>query len=46
VFNLLNHTNFGSYTLNESNGRFGQPAVNTNIWELPRIVQLGFRITF
>jgi hypothetical protein len=46
VFNLLNHNNFGSYTLNESNGAFGNPSVNTNIAYLPRIMQLGFRLSF
>ena len=46
VFNLMNYDNFGSYTLNESNARFGLPAINKNIAYLPRIVQLGLRLSF
>ena len=46
IFNLLNHKNFGSYTTNESNANFGQPAPNSNIAYLPRVMQVGFRLTF
>jgi hypothetical protein len=46
VFNLLNHKNFGSYTTQESNARYGQPSFNANVAYQPRIVQLGFRFAF
>jgi hypothetical protein len=46
VFNLFNHANYGSYTINESNANYGQPAANTNLAYQPRMVQLGFRTTF
>ncbi len=46
VFNLLNHANYGSYTTNESNALFGQPAFNSNIAYWPRVMQLGVRLTF
>ena len=46
VFNLFNHTNYGSYTTNESNALFGQPAFNSNIAYWPRVLQLGVRLTF
>ena len=46
VFNLLNHNNFGSYETEDGNRNFGQPQVNNNIAYLPRIIQLGFRVSF
>jgi hypothetical protein len=46
VFNLLNHKNFGSYTTQESNARYGQPSFNANVAYQPRIAQLGFRFAF
>jgi carboxypeptidase family protein/TonB-dependent receptor-like protein len=46
VFNLLDHANYGSYTTNESNANYGNPASNTNLAYQPRMVQLGFRTTF
>jgi outer membrane receptor protein involved in Fe transport len=46
VFNLLNHSNYGSYTTNESSSSFGQPAYNSNIAYQARMMQLGFRIIF
>ncbi len=46
VFNLTNHGNFGSYTVDESNALFGQPVFNSNIAYQPRVMQLGFRIAF
>ena len=46
VFNLLNHDNFGSYETETTNANFGAPEVNTNIAYLPRIVQLGIRLSF
>ena len=46
IFNLLNHKNFGSYTLDESNSNFGEPSTNSNIAYAPRVMQVGFRLTF
>jgi hypothetical protein len=46
VFNLFNHANYGSYTINESNANYGKPASNDNLAYQPRMVQLGFRTTF
>jgi hypothetical protein len=46
VFNLFNRANYGSFTTNESNARFGQPTENLNVSYQPRIVQFGFRTTF
>ena len=46
VFNVFNHVNYGSYTLVESNSNFGKPAQNTELAYAPRMLQLGFRLTF
>jgi hypothetical protein len=46
VFNLFNHANYGSYTINESNANYGQPSANTNLAYQPRMLQLGFRLAF
>ena len=46
VFNVFNHANYGSYTTQESSASYGQPAFNSNISYQPRVVQLGFRLTF
>ncbi len=46
VFNLFNHANYGSYTTAESNASYGKPIQNIGIAYQPRMVQLGFRITF
>ena len=46
VFNVLNHANYGSFVLNESSSRYGQPTENLNVAYQPRMLQLGFRATF
>jgi len=46
VFNLFNHTNYGSYVTNESSPLFGQPSFSDNLTYQPRMLQLGFRTTF
>jgi len=46
VFNMLNHTNYGSFTLVETNANNGRPAENLNIAYQPRLFQFGFRATF
>jgi hypothetical protein len=46
VFNLFDHANYGSYVINESNARYGQPSYNQNVANQPRMLQLGFRLGF
>jgi hypothetical protein len=46
VFNLFNHENYGSYTTQESNRNYGSPAFNSAVAYQPRMLQLGFRLTF
>jgi hypothetical protein len=46
VFNVFNHANYGAYTTVETNRNYGQPAQNTNVAYQPRMMQLGFRLTF
>jgi carboxypeptidase family protein/TonB-dependent receptor-like protein len=46
VFNLFNHANYGSYTVNESNANYGMPSSNDNLAYQPRMLQLGFRLGF
>ena len=36
VFNVFNHANYGSFVLNESNARYGQPTENLNVAYQPR----------
>jgi len=46
VFNLFNHANYGSYTINENNANYGKPSFSSNLAYQPRMLQLGFRTTF
>src|SRR5579864_6672017 len=46
IFNVFNHSNYGTYVLQESNPQYGHPLVNSAVEYGPRIVQLGFRIQF
>lgn len=46
VFNTFNHANYGSYILEESNANYGKPTQNPALNYQPRMVQLGFRVTF
>jgi hypothetical protein len=46
VYNIFNHTNYGSYTTNESNAQYGLPSFNANVAYQPRMLQLGFRVAF
>ncbi|MBI3047715.1 MAG: TonB-dependent receptor [Acidobacteria bacterium] len=46
VFNLFNHENYGSYVVNEGSSQYGKPSFNANVAYQPRIMQLGFRLTF
>jgi Carboxypeptidase regulatory-like domain/TonB dependent receptor-like, beta-barrel len=46
AFNVFNHENFGSYTTIETNANFGKPAQNVNLAFQPRMLQLGFRVSF
>ena len=46
VFNLFNHANYGGYEMTLTSSRFGQPTRNTNVAYNPRVIQLGFRVSF
>ncbi len=47
TFNLFNHANYGTYSIQESvPSTYGQPVQNVNQAYLPRAAQLGFRFTF
>jgi hypothetical protein len=46
VFNVFNHKNFNSFVLNERNPAFGTPLIDKNIAFQPRVMQLGFRLSF
>jgi hypothetical protein len=46
MFNLFNHANYGAYTTAESNALYGRPSQNANVAYQPRMLQLGFRLTF
>ena len=47
VFNVFNHANYGSYVLVEALGPlYGQPQQNQAVAYQPRMLQLGFKVTF
>ena len=46
VYNVVNHTNYGSYVVTEFSANYGQPQQSTNVAYLPRTLQLGFRFSF
>jgi hypothetical protein len=46
MFNAFNHANYGSYTTAEVLPTYAQPAQNVNVAYQPRMLQLGFRVTF
>ena len=46
VFNVFNHANYGNCTRAESSRVYGNPRQNLNVAYLPRMAQLGFRLTF
>jgi hypothetical protein len=46
VFNLFNHANYATFTLNESSGTYGRPNQNLNVAYQPRMLQVGFRFGF
>ena len=46
VFNALNHKNFGSYVTNEASASYGQPQQSQIVAYGPRMLQLGFRLSF
>ena len=46
VFNLFNRANYGSYVVNEGSSEYGKPSFNQNVAYQPRMLQLGFRMTF
>lgn len=46
VFNVYNHANYGSYNGLFGSATFGQPTQNLATAYLPRVWQLGFRVSF
>jgi hypothetical protein len=46
LFNVFNHANYGSYVAQESATNYAQPTGNLNVAYQPRMLQLGFRLTF
>jgi hypothetical protein len=46
MFNVFNHANYGSYVTTEVSPVYGTPQQNFNVAYLPRMLQLGFRMTF
>jgi hypothetical protein len=46
VFNVFNRFNPSGFVTNEQNIRFGEPTESSNIAYAPRVLQLGFRMTF
>jgi len=46
VFNVYNHSNYGSYNMVYGTATFGQPVQNLATAYLPRLWQLGVRLSF
>ncbi len=46
VFNLFNHVNYGNYVTAAVSSAYRQPVQNLNVAYLPRMLQLGFRVSF
>jgi hypothetical protein len=46
VFNLFNRANYGSYTTQEVSVNYGTPNRSSAVAYQPRMLQLGFRLTF
>lgn len=46
VFNLFDHANYGSYTTQEVSANYRRPSQSTLVAYQPRMVQLGFRLSF
>ena len=46
VYNVFNHTNYGSYSRTEDSKNYTQPSQNANVAYAPRMLQLGFRFAF
>jgi len=46
VFNLLDHSNFGSFTTDVDSTLYGTAVYNDNVVYQARSVQLGFRLAF
>ena len=46
VFNILNITNYGSFGLTYNTAQYLKPAFTSNNFYQPRMVQIGFRITY
>ena len=46
MFDVFNHSNYGSYVTDESSRAYGQPVQNLAIEYQPRMMQLGVRVAF
>ena len=46
IFNLFNRANYGSFELDETSPRFGEPNSSSNLAYAPRTLQIGFRLAF
>ena len=46
MYNVFNHANYGAYVTQEVSRAFSQPTTNLNLAYRPRMLQLGFRVTF
>jgi len=46
VFNILNITNYGSFGLTYNTAQYLKPAFTSNNFYQPRMVQIGFRVTY
>ena len=46
MFNVFNHANYGSYVTAEVSPLYGRPQQNFNAAYQPRMLQLGFRVSF
>jgi hypothetical protein len=46
MFNVFNHENYGTYNTREVSSSYGAPQQDPSVAYAPRMLQLGFRLTF
>jgi hypothetical protein len=46
MFNVFNHANYGTFVTQQVSPLYGQPQLNKGTAYQPRMLQLGFRVTF